>query len=285
MAEPAQDGAPPKTETEAPTAIVAGAGALPLALAQALRAADSPFLLTGVEGFAPEECDIVFRLERLMPFLDALHDRGVGRVVFAGALHRPRLDPGLFDPRTAALAPRFVAAMQGGDDATLREVIALFEENGLEVAGAADLAPDLLPGPGVLGRVAPDRAAENDAARAAAIVAALGAVDVGQAAVVARGVCLGVEAIAGTDALLDMVAGLPGHLRARGRAGLLYKAAKPGQDRRIDLPALGPETVTRAHAAGLAGVAFQPGGVMVLDRAATAARADDLGLFLWAWAP
>jgi DUF1009 family protein len=281
MADPAETGGPLK----AVTAIVAGAGALPLTLAGVLRAAGAPFVLAGVEGFAPEGSDVMFRLERLMPFLDTLHDRGVARVAFAGALHRPRLDPAMFDPRTAALAPRFVAAMQGGDDATLREVIALFEENGLEVVGAADLAPDLLPGPGVLGRVAPDRVAESDAARAAGIVAALGAVDVGQAAVVARGVCLGVEAIAGTDALLDMVAGLPGHLRARGRAGLLYKAAKPMQDRRIDLPALGPGTVARAHGAGLAGVAFQPGGVMVLDLEATVARADDLGLFLWAWAP
>lgn len=271
-------------ETGALTAIIVGSGALPGALSQALRGAGAPFLMAGIEGFAPD-CDLVFRLERLMPLLDALHDRGVTRVVFAGALHRPRLDPALFDPRTAALAPRFLAAMQQGDDATLREVIALFEENGFTVVGAGDLAPDLLPGPGVLGRIAPDAAEKRDAARAARIVAALGAVDVGQGAVVARGICLGVEAIAGTDALLDTVAALPGHLRARGRAGLLYKAAKPGQERRIDLPGIGPETVTRGHAAGLAGIAFQPGGVMVLDRAATVACADDLGLFLWSWSP
>lgn len=276
MAEPAHPGL---------TAIVAGAGALPAIVDGALRSAGRPVLMTGIEDFAPQGCDLVFRLERLVPFIDALHDRAVARVVFAGALHRPRLDPALFDPRTAALVPRFLAAMQGGDDATLRAVIGLFEENGLPVVGAADLVPDLVPGAGVLGRVAPDAATERDAARAAAIVAALGAVDVGQATVVARGICLGVEAIAGTDALLDAVAGLPVDLRVRDRAGLLYKAAKPGQDRRIDLPALGPGTVTRAHAAGLAGIGFQPGGVMLLDRAGMVARADDLGLFLWAWAP
>lgn len=267
------------------TAIIAGQGALPGLLAGALRAAGVPFVLAGIEGFAPEGCDLVFRLERLIPFLDALRGQGVARVVFAGALHRPRLDPALFDPRTAALVPRFLAAMQGGDDATLRTVISLFEENGFNVLGAGDLLPDLLPAAGVLGRVAPDAGAERDAARAAEIVAALGAVDVGQAAVVARGICLSVEAIAGTDAMLDTVAGLPAHLRAPGRAGLLYKAAKPGQDRRIDLPALGPATVARAHAARLAGIAFQPDGVMLIDRATMVARADDLGLFLWAWAP
>lgn len=285
MTNPADNSAGVARQGGGLSAIIAGQGALPEILAGALRTAGAPFVLAGIDGFAPEGCDIVFRLERLIPFLDALHDRGVERVVFAGALHRPRLDPALFDPRTAALVPRFLAAMQGGDDAALRVVIALFEEKGFSVVGATDLAPDLLPGAGVLGRVAPDAAAERDAARAARIVAALGAVDVGQAAVVARGICLGVEAIAGTDALLDAVAALPGPLRAGARAGLIYKAPKPGQDRRIDLPALGPETVTRAHAAGLAGVAFQPGGVMLLDRGATVARADSLGLFLWAWAP
>ena len=132
------------------------------------------------------------------------------------------------------------------------------------------------------GAVAPSEADRPDAARAAEIVAALGSVDVGQAAVVARGVCLGVEAVAGTDALLASVAALPAALRAPGRAGLLMKAPKPGQDRRVDLPALGPDTVDGAARAGLAGIAFEAGGVMLLDRAAAVARADETGLFLWA---
>jgi DUF1009 family protein len=262
------------------TAIVAGQGALPGILADGLRAADLPFILAGIEGHAPPGCDLVFRIERLMPLIDALHDQGMTRVVFAGAMHRPRLDPGLFDPRTAALVPRFLAAMQAGDDAALRVIIAIFEEAGLEVVGATDLMPGLVPGPGVLGAVQPGPSDTIDAARAAQIVAALGAVDVGQGAVVAAGLCLAVEALPGTDAMLDAVAALSGGLRPQG--GVLYKAAKRGQDRRIDLPALGPETVARAHAAGLRGIAFEAGSVMLLDRARMVADADARGLFLWA---
>lgn len=261
-------------------AIVAGRGALP----GLVKAAEPGALVAALDGFAPEGLapDMVFRIERLAPFLDALADAGVARVVFAGAVTRPRLDPALFDMRTAALVPRLVAAMEAGDDHTLRAVIAIFEDWGFTVAGAAEVVPALCPAPGVLGSVAPGAHDARDADRAAEIVAALGAVDVGQGAVVARGLCLAVEALPGTDAMLAGLAALPRPEGWPARAGLLYKAPKPGQDRRIDLPALGPGTVAGAARAGLAGIAFEAGGVLLIDRAATVAAADAAGLFLWA---
>lgn len=261
-------------------AVIAGRGGLAAVVAAAL---DHP-LVAALEGFAPDGLvpDLMFRVERLVPFLDHLSDQGVTRVVFAGAVQRPRLDPALFDPATARLVPQLLAAMQGGDDAALRGVIALFEEAGLEVVGVDQVAPDLVPGPGILAGAVTD-GDRRDAARAAAIVQALGAADVGQGAVVAQGLCLGVEALPGTDALLDFVARTGSALRPdpKGPRGLLYKAPKPGQDRRVDLPAMGPGTVARAAAAGLAGLAWEAGGILLLDRAATIAAAEEAGLFLW----
>lgn len=263
------------------TAIIAGSGALPAALAAAM--AEAP-LVAALDGHAPEglAVDLSFRVERLVPFLRALERDGIDQVIFAGAVTRPRLDPALLDEATAALLPRLMTAMAAGDDATLRAVIDVFEEYGLTVVGVEAVAPALLPAAGVLaGTVSPRDAA--DATRAEAIVAALGAVDVGQGAVVAQGLCLGVEALPGTDALLAQVAGI-GALRpdpALGR-GVFYKAAKPGQDRRIDLPTIGPDTLRAAAAAGLGGVAFQAGSVICLDLAGMQRLAGELGLFLWA---
>jgi DUF1009 family protein len=263
------------------TAIIAGRGRLPAALVAAMDAAP---LVAALDGFAPEGLvpDLSFRVERLVLFLRLLEDRGVSRVVFAGAVQRPRLDPALLDPATAELLPRLMQAMAAGDDVTLRAVIEVFEEFGFVMAGVEDVAPSLLPGAGVLAGVVTERD-KADATRAAEIVAALGAVDVGQGAVVAQGLCLGVEALPGTDALLAGVAGI-GALRpdpARGR-GLFYKAAKPGQDRRIDLPTIGPDTLRAVAAAGLGGVAFQAGSVVCLDLEEMKALAGELGLFLWA---
>jgi DUF1009 family protein len=262
------------------TAVIAGRGGLAAIVAAAL---ERP-LVAALQGFAPDGLtpDLMFRVERLVPFLDHLAEQGVTRVVFAGAVQRPRLDPALFDPATARLVPQLLAAMQGGDDAALRGVIALFEEQGLEVVGVDQVAPDLVPGPGILAGAVTD-GDRRDAARAALIVQALGAVDVGQGAVVAQGLCLGVEALPGTDALLDFVARTGAALRPdpKGARGVLYKAPKPGQDRRVDLPAIGPGTVAQAAAAGLAGIAWEAGGILLLDRAATIAAAEDAGLFLW----
>lgn len=263
------------------TAIIAGEGRLPAALAAGMA---EPPLVAALDGFAPEglTVDLRFRVERLVPFLRALERDGVGQVIFAGAVTRPRLDPALLDEATASLLPRLMAAMAQGDDATLRVVIELFEEFGFSVVGVDQVAPALLPGAGVLaGSVSPRD--EADATRAAAIVAALGAVDVGQGAVVAQGLCLGVEALPGTDALLAQVAGI-GALRpdpARGK-GVFYKAAKPGQDRRIDLPTIGPETLRGVAAAGLGGVAFQAGSVICLELEEMRRLAGELRLFLWA---
>jgi UDP-2,3-diacylglucosamine hydrolase len=259
------------------TAIVAGRGGLPAAVASACNGA----LVAALDGFAPEGLhpDMTFRVERLVPFLTALLDAGVVRVVFAGAVSRPKLDPALFDPATAQMVPRLLAAMQGGDDATLREVIAIFEEAGLAVAGVPEVAPSLVPGAGVMAGEITDRD-RADATRAAEIVAALGAVDVGQGAVVAQGICLAVEALPGTDAMLAGVAAMPPALRPAG--GVLFKAAKPGQDRRIDLPTLGPATVARVADAGLRGIVWAAGDVICLDLPGMVAAAQAQGLFLWA---
>lgn len=263
------------------TAIIAGSGRLPAALAQAMA---EPPLVAALDGFTPEALtvDLTFRVERLVPFLRALERDGVGQVIFAGAVTRPRLDPALLDESTASLLPRLMQAMAAGDDATLRVVIALFEEFGFAVAGVETVAPALLPRPGVLAGTVTQQD-KADAARAEAIVTALGAVDVGQGAVVAQGLCLGVEALPGTDALLAQVAGI-GALRPdpAGGRGVFYKAAKPGQDRRIDLPTLGPETLRGAAAAGLGGVAFKAGSVICLDLPEMQRLAGTLGLFLWA---
>jgi hypothetical protein len=266
-------------------ALIAGTGALPRLLAEAM---DEPFLIAEMQGFASELSGrepVRFRIERLAPFLDHLLDVGVGRVVLAGAMRRPQIEPELFDARTATLVPRLVAAMQAGDDAMLRAVIGIFEDWGFEVVGAGQVAPDLVPGPGVLtGTVGAQD--EADAARAAAIVAALGAADLGQGAVVVQGLCLAVETLPGTDAMLDFAA-RHGGLRPdpAGGRGVVYKAPKPGQDLRVDQPVIGPETVACAAAGGLAGIAWEAGGILLLDRAATIAAAEASGLFLWAREP
>jgi DUF1009 family protein len=270
-------------------ALIAGQGALPRALARSMSEAGQPFLVAEMEGFPcdiPGTAPLRYRIERLAPFLDHIAKEGVTRVVFAGSIRRPRIDPELIDPRTATLVSRLLAAFQKGDDTLLREVVAIFEEWDFTVAGVKDIAPDLVPAFGIL-TGAPSDADRSDAARAAEIVAAVGPMDIGQGVVVAQGLCLAIESLPGTDAMLGFVADHAAHLRPdpKGGKGVFYKAPKPGQDKRMDLPVLGPETVSGAQKAGLAGIAWEAGGVILLDRAAMIVEADKAGLFLWAREP
>lgn len=259
------------------TALIAGEGSLAPAIAAAL---DRP-LVYALDHLHPQVEAKPFRLERLVPFLDELAEQGVTRAVFAGAIRRPRIEPDLFDPRTMAIVPRILMGMQSGDDAALRAVLDVFEEAGIAIASVDQILPGLVPGAGVLAGE-PTPRDQKDAARAAEIVQGLGALDIGQGAVVAQGLCLAVEALPGTQAMLDFVrlhAGLKPD--PKGPRGVLYKAPKPGQDRRIDLPTIGPDTVRQAAEAGLGGIAWQAGSAILLDREDAIARAEQAGLFLW----
>lgn len=274
-----------------PIAVVAGQGTLPAYLARRLRATGRAVVLAELEGTPADNPDgvpsIRFRVERLGALFADLRRAGVRELVFAGAMRRPRLDLGALDLKTMRLAPRILKALRGGDDGTLRTVLAIFEAEGFAVRAAHELAPDLLPPAGVLTRAHPSEADRKDAARAARIVTALSAADVGQGAVVAQGLALAVEALPGTDVMLSQVAGLAVDLRPdpAGARGVLYKGPKAAQDRRVDLPAIGPATIAAAATAGLAGIAVEAGGVMLLDRDLLVADADAKGLFVWVRRP
>lgn len=257
-------------------ALIAGSGALPAVLAAAVEAKGARPLVAALDGHPPEGLvpDRTFRLETLGTLLADLKDQGVTEVCFAGSIRRPPVDPTMIDAATAPLVPRLLAALQKGDDGALREVLAIFEEAGLTIKSASDIAPELLPDAGVLSSTAQTADHDQDAVRAADVLAALGPLDIGQSIVVHRGQVLAVEGSFGTDWMLASLAHRPD-----GRGGVFYKAAKPGQDRRVDLPVIGVSTLQAAHAAGLEGVIIEAGGVMVLELEAVRRAADELDLF------
>jgi hypothetical protein len=253
-------------------AIIAGTGALP-----SLLVAEAPACVVAFEGIhvATEGAGrIEARFERLGRLFDDLKAAGVGEVCFAGAMLRPRLDPDEADDETRALMPRLAKAMGQGDDALFRDVVALFEERGFVVIGARDIRPDLVAQTGCL---AGEALPQEDVARARSVLAALGPLDVGQGVVAGRGQVLGIETLQGTDAMLRFVAET-----APGSGGVFVKRPKPGQDLRIDMPAIGPETVRGAAAAGLSGIEIAAGTVLVLERPEVLSACAETGLSLWA---
>lgn len=284
-------------------ALIAGTGDLPPALVARLPARP---LVCAMAGFRPAITpDLTFRIEHLGSFLNALHARGVTEVCMAGAVTRPMIDPAAIDAATKPLVPRIMEAIAQGDDGALRAIIAIFEGAGLAVRAAHDIAPDLLPEAGVLTRTPVSLATRQDAVSAEQTVAEMGRADIGQACIVRGGRVLAREGQAGTDAMLAQFApsddplwgavdGLGAVLGSAAewlsgeqgepvdaRGAILFKAPKPDQDRRADLPVIGPQTAKGVVAAGLAGIVVEHQGVMVLERDVVLSVLDAAGLFLW----
>lgn len=261
-------------------AILGGAGQLPVMVQKHHPDA----LAIGFEGMPTDLSHATtVAFEHMGGLFETLTAAGVDRVCMVGGLSRPNLDPSQFDEGMRHIAPRLMQAMAGGDDGLLREIIALFAERGFETVGAHTLVPEITASAGVLTQAQPSDADFADIARADAILRALSPVDVGQAVVVGGGLCIGIETVQGTDALLAMVKETPEHLRRA--KGVLVKRPKVGQDLRVDMPTIGVATVKNASDAGLAGIALTPGEVLLLDQKAIVRKADALGLFLIASDP
>lgn len=221
------------------------------------------------------------RLGEAAAIIATLKEAGVVDLVLAGAVRRPSVSELGLDWRGVQLFAK-LGLRALGDDSLLRAVARELEKEGFRLIGPDSFlnhALALQTGP--LGLHRPDDQAQADIERGIVVATALGRIDVGQAVVVQQGIVLGVEAVEGTDSLLARA----GHLRRDGSGGVLVKLPKPGQERRIDLPTIGPTTIEKAAAAGLRGIAIEAGGVIVLDRSASIAAADRLGLFVTAFEP
>ncbi len=267
--------------------LIAGGGALPLAIAARCEAEGRSVFVVRLSGFADAHLvrypGVEAGMAEIGKVLSALKKAGCAAVCFAGTVNRPDFKSLKPDLKGATVLPGIIAAATKGDDALLRKILSVFEAEGYAIEGADDiLGGETLPAR-ALGRVTPTEAQLADLRKALHVAEKAGELDIGQGAVVCDGLVLAVEAQEGTDAMLARVAGLPADLRGAAGAlkGALGKAPKPIQDLRVDMPVMGARTIEMAHAAGLAGVGGVADRLILIDRAAIIAAADRLGLFVW----
>lgn len=266
--------------TQTTLGIIAGSGSLPGRIIDACRDAGRKVFVLALEGEAdPAAVEAVphawCRIGAAAQGLDLLRDHGVGDLVLAGGVRRPSFAALRPDWRAAKFFAR-VGYRALGDDGLLSAVVKELEREGFRVVGADELLAEAALPEGPLGSVRPTADTRADIALGLRLARAIGALDIGQAVVVQQGLVLGVEAIEGTDALLRRVA----DLRRPGPGGVLVKAEKPRQEKRVDRPTIGPQTVTLAAASGLRGIAAEAGATLVLDRAEVIRLADAAGLFV-----
>jgi UDP-2,3-diacylglucosamine hydrolase len=270
-----------------PIGLICGGGSFPAAVIDAVQRRGRQPVIFALKGWADPKIVEQHRhhwiaIGQLGRFLRLADAEGCREVLFIGSLLRPPLTQVRLDWRTIRSIPQIVRMFRGGDDRLLSGVARLLEGGGLRIVGIKDVAPDVIVPQGVLGRHQPSARDQADIARGLDVIATLGPFDVGQAAVVADNHVLAIEASEGTDNMLARIA----ELRTTGRVttprgiGVLVKAPKPNQDQRLDLPAIGQQTIANAARAGLAGVAVAAGNTIIVDAAETVTQADRAGIFL-----
>ncbi len=260
---------------------------MPLEVARAAEDTGLPVHIIAIEGAASKGVEAFphswVQLSKIGRMLKLLRENNCQQLVIVGAMKRP--DYARLRPDFGAIInlPTILNLTVGGDNSILSVIVNFFDKKGFEVVGAQDIAKDLLVGVGPMGRHRPNKKDLRDIQTGLNVVEKLGALDVGQAAVVASQYVLAVEAAEGTDLMLDRCRDLrqSGSRKVGKQSGVLVKGPKPGQERRIDLPTVGPQTVRKAAEAGLKGIALAANNVLVIDRDEVVKLADDAGIFIF----
>jgi DUF1009 family protein len=273
---------------EGPLGIICGGGAIPLAVAAAVQRRGRRVMLFALRGFVDAKAVSAYphcwiAVGQFGRFRRLARAEGCRDLVLVGGLVRPAIRQVRLDWATLVEMPRILRAFRGGDDHLLTGIGRILESDGFRLLGAHEVAPDITAPVGALGLHKPDADAAADIACGFAMLDALSPFDVGQAAVIGKGRILAVEAAEGTDAMLQRVVALreTGRIGLPRGAGVLVKAPKQRQDRRFDLPSIGPETVLHAARAGLAGIAVVADGTIIAEPQRLVEAADKNGLFVF----
>ena len=266
-------------------AVIAGGGDLPKHVVKAAQTDGHDISVIALKGFA-NAADFpdakAFGIAEFGKMTKSLKKVKATHICFAGIVKRPDFKSLKPDLKAMFHMGGAVKAAKKGDDALMRYLLQLFEKEGFEVIAPQDVCQSLLLPDGILGSVTLTEPHKNDAQKACEIASSIGALDIGQGAVICDGIVLAVEAQEGTDAMLRRVAELPSEIRGSisERKGVLAKMVKPTQETRVDLPTIGPATIEHAAAAGLAGIVAEGGRAFIIDRDEVIALANAAGLFI-----
>lgn len=261
---------PPKPN---PIGIVAGGGVLPDELAKALSKNQKPFFVATIKDETTASFDpavsSAFTWGEIGKILKYFKTHDCRELVLLGQItKRPEFASIIGDAGTMRLLPKIVTAMTGGDDSLLNKVIKLIENEGFSVIDMEGIAPELFLTEGHYAGPKFPKKLGPELIQALAALKDMGKHDVGQALVIENGRIIAVEGAEGTDAMLERVASLrvSKRISQKSKNGFLVKMTKVGQDRRVDLPTIGPNTVLNAAAAGLVGIVGEAGSVLLAER-------------------
>ncbi len=260
--------------------IIAGAGRAPEILVEHCLHKGIPFALCGIAGVTDTHFLECYRGESIPlgqagKLIQFLKSQNVSDLVLTGALQRPDWNKIQVDARGLRFITHILIKKTLGDDALLRLVREELESEGFRVKGIQDYAPELLAPEGSLSAIHPTNADYKSVKMGWNTAHFHGSQDKGQAVVVQGDTIIGFEDKSGTDALIDKVTPFMNQ-----RGPILVKACKPQQDRNLDLPTIGPNTVQRCADKGFIGIGIEAGATLIIDKEKVIDLCNQNNLFL-----
>ena len=263
--------------------IFAGGGILPGRIIETCKRIGRDFYVIAIEGQTDPSVikgspHTWLRLGAAQKALEIARRENFGEIVMVGPVKRPSITTLRPDMLAAKVLARAGASSLMGDDGLLKAVIAQIEELGFTVVGPDTFLEGQAAISGTLGCHKPDELAKSDILRGTHVLSHLGPADVGQGVVVQDNIVIAVEAVEGTDAMIQRSK----ELLREGPGGVLIKLPKPGQEKRADLPTVGPRTIEHMKDAGLRGLVIDANNTLVIDREVMIRSADEAKIFILA---
>jgi len=267
--------------------IIAGAGKFPQMVLDGAKRAGCHVTVVALRGFADpalgDDAD-VFRwagLVRMGRWVRILRRNGVRSIILAGSVVKSQMY-GRFRmirllPDWTAIKIWFFRIPDKRNDTVLAAVADEFARYGIIMDECTRYTAEHMAPEGVLTRLQPTASQLRDAEFGWNIAKQMGALDIGQSIAVKETEVIAVEAIEGTDRMIARA----GELCPRG-GWTMIKVAKPNQDRRFDVPTIGPETIATLHKHGAKMLVIEAGETVIIDREATVAGADRVGIVITA---
>ena len=260
--------------------MIAGGGMMPVEIIKYCNKNGIEIFVVGIEPFAKEEelkdaPHIFAKIAEAGKIFKALKSNNVYNIVLAGGIKRPSFKEMIPDWEGMKMISK-LAIKKMSDDSMFRAVMDEIESRGFKVVGIEEVVPEMLFQEGIYGKVKPSSDDKDDIERGITVAKAIGAVDVGQAVVVQEGMVLALEAVEGTDMMLSRAS----QLKKAGKNPVMVKVLKPGQDMRVDLPAIGKQTIEQLQKYGMGGIAVEAGGILIIEREEVIKMADEAGIFI-----
>jgi len=266
-----------------PLGLIAGAGRFPFLVARGARKAGRPVVAVGLRGLTdPNLRDCVDRfywsgVVRLGQWIRIFRRCRVHEAIMAGSVRKSdmygRFRLLRFLPDWTSFRLWFFGVADRRNDTILRATADLLEQRGITLTDSVQYCRDHLPGPSLLTRRQPTDAQQRDIEFGWRIAKEMGRLDIGQSIAVKEQEVIAVEAIEGTDRMIERAGELCRH-----GGWTLIKVAKPDQDMRFDVPTVGPQTVCNLKEHGGKALVFEANRTLVIDRSELIEAADRLGV-------